>query len=84
MRHATPTNRRAALQACLGTMCAGTVAPRAFETAARPVAAPRALPTAHSHNDYKRERPFHQATELGFASLEVDVIPTDGRLLDAA
>ncbi len=39
------------------------------------------LPTAHSHNDYKRERPFHQAAELGFGSIEVDVIPSEGRLL---
>lgn len=39
------------------------------------------LPTAHSHNDYKRARPFHEAVELGFGSLEVDVIPSEGRLL---
>ena len=48
---------------------------------ADPVAAPRSLPTAHAHNDYRQPRPLSNALALGFTSIEVDVFPTDDGLL---
>lgn len=44
-------------------------------------AAPPSIPTGHSHNDYYRRRPLHEALDLGFGSIEVDVFPIDGDLL---
>lgn len=35
----------------------------------------------HSHNDYAQKRPFDEAWENGFDSLEVDVFPVNGKLL---
>ena len=35
----------------------------------------------HSHNDYAQKRPFDEAWENGFDSLEVDVFPVKGKLL---
>ena len=36
---------------------------------------------AHSHNDYKQHRPFHQAYKNEFGSIEADVYLTDNVLL---
>lgn len=38
------------------------------------------LPHAHAHNDYEHPRPFFDATERGFMSLEADVFLVDGTL----
>lgn len=38
---------------------------------------------AHSHNDYLRERPFHDAYSNRFASMEIDVFLVDGKLMVA-
>lgn len=38
------------------------------------------LPHAHAHNDYEHPRPFFDATERGFLSLEADVFLVDGAL----
>jgi hypothetical protein len=38
---------------------------------------------AHSHNDYKRERPLIQALENGFRSFEADIFLREGSLLVA-
>lgn len=38
------------------------------------------LPHAHAHNDYEHARPFFDATERGFLSLEADVFLVDGTL----
>ena len=40
----------------------------------------RFLPTAHSHNDYHRQRPLRDALERGFASVEADVFLREGEL----
>ena len=40
-----------------------------------------AAPLMHSHNDYAQKRPFDEAWENNFDSLEVDVFPVDGKLL---
>ena len=48
---------------------------------AQPVAAP--LLNAHSHNDYLRVRPLEDALELGFCSVEADLVVVDGALLVA-
>jgi hypothetical protein len=49
-----------------------------------PVAAtPVALPNAHSHNDYLRERPLFDALDRGFCSVEADIFLVDGELLVA-
>lgn len=37
-------------------------------------------PILHSHNDYLRERPLHQALDHGFRSVEADVFLIDGEL----
>lgn len=42
---------------------------------------PTPLPRAHSHNDYWRQRPLHDALECGFCSVEVDIFRVDGKLL---
>jgi hypothetical protein len=42
-------------------------------------AAAAALP-GHAHNDYLHERPLLQALELGYCSIEVDVLLVDGKL----
>ena len=39
------------------------------------------LPHAHSHNDYERERPLHDALELGYCSIEADVYLIDGEII---
>ncbi len=46
-------------------------------------AAPAALPRAHSHNDYLRERPLFDALDAGFCNVEADVFAVDGALLVA-
>lgn len=38
------------------------------------------LANAHAHNDYEHTRPFHDAYELGFGSIEADVYLRDGQL----
>lgn len=35
---------------------------------------------AHSHNDYEQKRPFHEAFERNFGSIEADVYLVDGEL----
>ncbi|MES3019167.1 MAG: hypothetical protein V4721_15375 [Bacteroidota bacterium] len=49
------------------------------------VAQPRRYTTenAHSHNDYLNSRPFYNAFSNGFASVEADIYPVDGKLLVA-
>jgi YVTN family beta-propeller protein len=39
------------------------------------------MAVAHAHNDYVHARPFFEASELGFSSIEVDVWLVDGTLL---
>lgn len=39
------------------------------------------LSKAHAHNDYEHERPFFEAFQLGFGSIEVDVYAVNGQLL---
>ena len=46
-------------------------------------AEPVALPHAHSHNDYEQKRPFFDAAERGFGSIEADIYLVDGKLLVA-
>lgn len=41
----------------------------------------RPLTRAHSHNDYAQKRPFDEAVDNGFNSIEVDVFPVNGKLL---
>jgi hypothetical protein len=36
---------------------------------------------AHAHNDYEHERPFFDAFQLGFGSIEADVYAVNGELL---
>ncbi|MGC1274853.1 MAG: phosphatidylinositol-specific phospholipase C/glycerophosphodiester phosphodiesterase family protein [Planctomycetaceae bacterium] len=48
---------------------------RASEPAADP------LPQAHAHNDYRHDRPLHDALDQGFCSVEADVFLKDGTLL---
>ncbi|MHA8093669.1 hypothetical protein ACMH5Q_02110 [Aquirufa lenticrescens] len=36
---------------------------------------------AHAHNDYEHERPFFDAFQLGFGSIEADVYAVNGQLL---
>ena len=36
---------------------------------------------AHAHNDYEHERPFFEAFQLGFGSVEADVYAVNGELL---
>ena len=36
---------------------------------------------AHAHNDYEHERPFFEAFQLGFGSIEADVYAVNGQLL---
>lgn len=38
------------------------------------------MANAHSHNDYEHKRPFYEAYELGFGSIEADVFLKDGEL----
>jgi len=38
------------------------------------------LPRAHSHNNYEQRRPLADALEMGFASIEVDIVLADGEL----
>jgi alkaline phosphatase len=39
------------------------------------------LQKAHAHNDYEHERPFFEAFQLGFGSIEADVYAVNGELL---
>lgn len=39
------------------------------------------LSKAHAHNDYEHERPFFEAFQLGFGSIEADVYAVNGQLL---
>lgn len=41
------------------------------------------LRKAHAHNDYEHQRPFFEAFELGFGSIEADVFAVNGELLVA-
>lgn len=41
------------------------------------------LRKAHAHNDYEHQRPFYEAFELGFGSIEADVYGINGELLVA-
>ncbi|MDR7074227.1 phosphatidylinositol-specific phospholipase C/glycerophosphodiester phosphodiesterase family protein [Fictibacillus barbaricus] len=41
------------------------------------------LAKAHAHNDYEHERPFYDALDHGFTSVEADVWLEDGKLLVA-
>jgi hypothetical protein len=47
----------------------------------RPAAAVVPLTHAHAHNDYEHQRPFFEALENGFCSVEADVFLVDGKLL---
>ena len=44
---------------------------------------PTPLPQAHAHNDYHHQRPFWDAYEHGFCSIEVDIYKYQGELLVA-
>lgn len=44
---------------------------------------PVALPHAHSHNDYEQKRPFFDAADRGFGSIEADIYLVEGKLLVA-
>lgn len=44
---------------------------------------PAPLLNAHSHNDYYRPRPLHDALAHGFTSVEADIFLRDGKLLVA-
>lgn len=44
---------------------------------------PVPLAKAHAHNDYEHERPFYDALDHGFTSVEADVWLEDGELLVA-
>ncbi len=44
---------------------------------------PRALPRGHAHNDYRHERPFWDAYEHGFCSIEVDIFRVGDELIVA-
>jgi hypothetical protein len=46
-----------------------------------PVLAAEPLASAHSHNDYWRERPLLDALDHGFTSVEADILLIDGQLL---
>lgn len=46
-------------------------------------AEPVPLPRAHAHNDYLHTRPFFDAVEQGFGSVEADIWLVDGALLVA-
>lgn len=39
------------------------------------------LPNGHSHNDYTRDKPLHEALSYGFTSIEVDVFLHDNRMV---
>lgn len=39
------------------------------------------LSKAHAHNDYEHDRPFFEAFQLGFGSIEADVYAVNGQLL---
>ena len=39
------------------------------------------LQNAHSHNDYLRKKPLHDAIQNGFCSVEADIFLVDGKLL---
>ena len=39
------------------------------------------LPVGHSHNDYTRDKPLHEALSYGFTSIEVDVFLDDNRMV---
>ncbi len=45
--------------------------------------AQNSLMKAHAHNDYEHARPFFEAFELGFGSIEADVFAINGELLVA-
>jgi hypothetical protein len=45
------------------------------------LAAQSPLAVAHAHNDYVHARPFYEAHELGFGSIEADVWLVEGTLL---
>jgi len=47
------------------------------------VNAQNSLKKAHAHNDYEHKRPFFEAFELGFGSIEADVFAINGELLVA-
>jgi hypothetical protein len=49
--------------------------------AADPPAHPKALPSAHAHNDYEHPRPLFDALNHGFCSVEADIFLVDGQLL---
>ena len=39
------------------------------------------LPVGHSHNDYTRDKPLHEALSYGFTSIEVDVFLRGNRMV---
>lgn len=41
------------------------------------------LPSAHAHNDYRHDRPLHDALAHGFCSVEADIFLVEGQLLVA-
>lgn len=45
--------------------------------------AQNSLRKAHAHNDYEHSKPFYEAFELGFGSIEADVFAINGELLVA-
>jgi hypothetical protein len=49
--------------------------------AADPPSLPKALPSAHAHNDYEHPRPLFDALNHGFCSVEADIFLVDGQLL---
>lgn len=52
----------------------------AFTCTASAGAQVRVLHHGHSHNDYRQKRPLHDALDLGFASVEVDVFSYKGAI----
>ncbi|MFM7555618.1 MAG: hypothetical protein ACKPAH_10035, partial [Verrucomicrobiota bacterium] len=61
--------------AVLATLAINWVCPVA---AAGPEPTLRALPQAHSHNDYEQKRPLLEALDHGFCSVEADVYLVEG------
>lgn len=43
----------------------------------------KVIPVAHSHNDYTRKKPLHNALFNGFLSIEVDIFYRNGKFLVA-
>lgn len=56
--------------------------PKTSAADTEPATEPVSIP-AHSHNDYYRDSPLHEALAVGIHSIEVDVFPVQDRLMVA-